>query len=92
MNSTKQKTSVFVAGKEYNIVSSDSPEYMQRVAAYADRKLRESALTTRLPRAQSDALACLNMADELMKAKDENQRLRRQLREAREALASLKAE
>ena len=92
MNNAKQRTSVFVAGKEYTIVSSDSPEYMQRVAAYADRKLRESALTTRLPRAQSDALACLNMADELLKAQDENQRLLRQLREAQEELTRLKAE
>ena len=40
----KQKTSVFVAGKEYTVVSSDPPEYLRRVAAYADRKLKEIAL------------------------------------------------
>ena len=82
----KQKTTVTVAGKEYTLVSSDSPEYMRRVAAYADRKLRETAAATRLPALQADALAALNLADELMKAQDENQRLRRSLRETQEAL------
>ena len=88
----KQKTSVFVAGKEYTVVSSDPPEYLRRVAAYADRKLREISLATRLPQAQADALAAMNLADELMKAQDENQRLRRENRRLAEELAALKAE
>ena len=75
----KQKTTVSVGGKEYTIVSSDSPEHMKRVAAYADRKLRESAAVSRLPLAQAGALTALNLADELMKAQDENTRLRREL-------------
>ena len=88
----KQKTSVFVAGKEYTVVSSDPPEYLRRVAAYADRKLREISLATRLPQAQADARAAMNLADELMKAQDENQRLRRENRRLAEELAALKAE
>ena len=88
----KQKTSVFVAGKEYTVVSSDPPEYLRRVAAYADRKLKEMSLATRLPQAQADAMAAMNLADELMKAKDENQRLRRENRHLAEELARLKAE
>ncbi len=88
----KQKTTVMVAGKEYTLVSSDSPEYMRRVAAYADRKLRETAAATRLPGPQANALTALNLADELMKAQDENQRLRRALRDAQEALDRLLAE
>ncbi len=88
----KQKTSVFVAGKEYTVVSSDPPEYLRRVAAYADRKLREISLSTRLPQAQADAMAAMNLADELMKAQDENRRLRRENRRLAEELAALKAE
>ena len=88
----KQKTSVFVAGKEYTVVSSDPPEYLRRVAAYADRKLREISLATRLPQAQADAMAAMNLADELMKAQDENRRLRRENRRLAEELAALKAE
>ena len=88
----KQKTSVFVAGKEYTVASSDPPEYLRRVAAYADQKLREISLATRLPQAQADAMAAMNLADELMKAQDENRRLRRENRRLAEELAALKAE
>ena len=80
----KQKTTVSIAGKEYHLVSSDPPEHVKRVAAYADRVLRETLQTTRLPQVQADALAALNLADELIKAQDENQRLRRELRALRE--------
>ena len=75
----KQKTVVRVAGKEYALVSSDPPAYMQRVAAYVDRKLSEMAVASRLPSNMVSVLACLNMADELMKSHDENTRLRREL-------------
>lgn len=87
----KQKTTVSIAGREYTLVSADPPEHLRRVAAYADRKLRESALTSRLPAAQADALAALNLADELLKAQDENQRLRRALRQAEEELGRLRS-
>ena len=35
----KQKTTVRVAGKEYTLVSADSPEYISRVANYVDRRI-----------------------------------------------------
>ena len=44
----KQKTTVRVAGREYTLVSDQAPEYMNRVAAYVDRKISETALATRL--------------------------------------------
>lgn len=75
----KQKTVVTVGGKEYTLVSSDSPEYMNRVAAYVDRKLEEMSMATRLPSNMVATLTALNMADELMKSHDENSRLRREI-------------
>lgn len=86
----KQKTVVRVAGKEYALVSSDPPAYMQRVAAYVDRKLNEMALASRLPSNMVSVLACLNMADELMKSHDENTRLRRELTVLRQELEQAK--
>ena len=82
----KQKTVVRVAGKEYALVSSDPPEYMQRVAAYVDRKLNEMSVATRLPSNMVAVLACLNMADDLMKSHDENTRLRKELMLLRQAM------
>lgn len=86
----KQKTVVRVAGKEYALVSSDSPEYMQRVAAYVDRKINETALASCLPSNMVAVLTCLNMADDLMKSHDENTRLRRELMLVRKELEDLK--
>lgn len=84
----KQKTIVRVAGKEYTLVSSDPPEYMHRIAAYADRKIQETALAARLPVPSATVLAMINLTDELMKAQDENTRLRRELQTVREQLES----
>ena len=82
----KQKTTVRVAGKEYTLVSSDSPEHLARVAAYVDRKISETALATRLTSDKAAVLTALNIADELMKSHDENSRLRRELMTLRQAL------
>ena len=79
MSMDKQKTTVRVAGREYTLVSSDSPEYIGRVAAYVDRKINEAALAAHLPVDKAAVLVALNIADELMRAHDENSRLRREL-------------
>ena len=81
----KQKTTVRVAGREYTLVSSDSPEHLSRVAAYVDRRITETAFATRMQKEAVAVLVSLNMADELMKAQDENARLRRELNAMRKA-------
>ena len=81
----KQKITVRVAGKEYALVSSDSPEHLSRVAAYVDRRITETTFATRLNKENVAVLVSLNMADELMKAHDENARLRRELNALRKA-------
>lgn len=82
----KQKTTVHVAGREYTLVSSDAPEYMNRVAAYVDRKICETSMAARLPVDKAAVLTALNIADELMKSHDENSRLRRELMNVRREL------
>ena len=74
----RQITVVRVGGKEYKLVSADSPEHMHRVAAYVDRQLEELSMASGLPANQVAVLAALNMADELLKSHDENSRLRRE--------------
>ena len=81
----KQKTTVRVAGREYALVSSDSPEHLSRVAAYVDRRITETAYATRLNKENVAVLVSLNIADELMKAHDYNARLRRELNALRKA-------
>ena len=75
----KQKITVRVAEKSYTLVSSESPEYMRRVAAAVDRRLKEMEITTGLPAQQAMALTCFNLADELLKARDEITAMRRRM-------------
>ena len=75
----KQKITVTVAGKNYTLVSGDPPEYVKRVAAYVDRKLRETEAVTNLPSGQAAVLTCFNLAEDLLKAQDENMMLRKQI-------------
>ena len=78
----KQKITVTVAGKPYTLVSSDPPEHVKRIAAYVDRTLSETAAATNLPSAQATVLACFRMAEELLKAQDENRILQQRLEAA----------
>ena len=84
----KQKMTVSVAGKNYTLVSTDPPEFVKRVAAYVDRRLSETAAVTNLPSGQAAVLTCFNLAEDLLKAQDENTLLRRQMEQlARSAKA-----
>ena len=75
----KQKITVTVAGKNYTLISGDPPEYVKRVAAFVDRKLRETEAVTNLPSGQAAVLTCFNLAEDLLKAQDENTLLRKQM-------------
>ena len=79
----KKRVTIRVAGKDYNMTSSDSEAYVRRVAAYVDRKIGELTLATRLPAADAAVLAAITLADDVFKAQDENTRLRRELDQAR---------
>ena len=74
----KQKITVTVAGKNYTLVSGDPPEFVKRVASFVDWKLNETSAVTNLPSGQAAVLTCFNLAEELLKAQDENTMLRRQ--------------
>lgn len=79
----KKRVTIRVAGKDYNMTSSDSEAYVRRVAAYVDRKIGELTLATRLPAADAAVLTAITLADDVFKAQDENTRLRRELDQAR---------
>lgn len=86
----RRKMTVTVGGKPYTLVSTDPPEYVRRVAEFVDRKLNETLSVTKLPSAQAAVLTCFNLAEDLMKAQDENRLLR--LRAEQAGRAGEKAE
>ena len=63
MDGDKKKIAVNVGGKGYPLVSSDPPAYVQRVAAFADRTLRETAMATHQSGQQAAILAVVSLAE-----------------------------
>jgi len=79
-----------IFGKEYNIRGQADPEHIQRVAAYVDQKMRE--INDRLGLAslsQVAILASLNIADELLRERQERQRSAMAVREKADHLEEL---
>ncbi len=70
---------VTVGGKEYTFMTTDSPAHVKRVAAYVDRLLMETTAAGAVGREMAAVVSALTMADELIKAQDDNTRLRREL-------------
>ena len=75
----KNKVVVHLMGHDYTLLTDQSPEQVQRVARYVDRKLRETAITTRAAEPMVATLTSMTLADELCRAQDENVRLKREL-------------
>ncbi len=88
----KIRTTVHILGKEYTMTSYDPENYVQRVASFVDRKMTELSLSTRLPYAQLAVLTALNVADDMLKAHDENNRLKRELAQVRAQLKTCQEE
>ena len=72
----KIRTTVKIAGKEYNISGYDPEEYVQRVAAHGDRRRSERAREAKMKKAQMDIRTAGNATDDMMKSRDELRRLR----------------
>ena len=75
----KNKVVVHLMGHDYALLTDQSPEQVQRVARYVDRKLRETAITTRAAEPMVATLTSMTLADELFRAQDENVRLKKEL-------------
>ena len=88
----KIKTTVKIAGKEYTMVGTESEEHIRRVAVYVDRKMEELALTTRMPQNMVAVLTAMNIADDLLKAQDENTRLRKEIMQVQQQLTAMRIE
>lgn len=83
----RQKIQVTVGSRKYMLTTDEEPERVRRVAAYADRLLRETTVAAHLAENQAAIMSMITLTDELMRSKDENARLRRELNQALERLA-----
>ena len=80
----KNRVIVRIGGREYPVRGSVSEEYIHRVAIYVDKKMEE--ISERQPPLSTSMLAVLtaiNLADEVLKQKDEIMRLQKELNQAK---------
>lgn len=75
-----QRLTVRVAGKNYRLSFSDDPDHIRRLVAFTNRRIAEAgALSPATDRETAAVAAALSLADDLIKAQDDNTRLRRAL-------------
>ena len=84
------KTTITICGKEYTIVSEDSKEHVHRVGAYLDDQMRELEMRyVGLNAQMRTTLVALNLADDLLKTKDELESIREEVEEMRRTMRDI---
>ncbi|MBQ3104070.1 MAG: cell division protein ZapA [Oscillospiraceae bacterium] len=81
-----------ICGAEYTLVAEEAPSYMQKVGSYVDGKLTEILDSAHVGRTDAAILTAVNIADELLKAQESAEALRRQLKDYLDEAAKAKNE
>ena len=69
-----------ICGEDYTLVAEESPSYMERVGNLVDSRLQEVLSSSSVSRTDAAILAAINIADELLKAQESAENLRRQIK------------
>ena len=78
----KKKVRIVVCSTEYTVITEDSPEYLQSLAAELDKTLRSLVEgSTRISTTQASVLLALHYLDESKKAEQSTDNIRSQLKE-----------
>lgn len=86
------RVTVNICGSEYTFVAEEDTAYVEKVAAYVDRKMTEILDSTKAGQTDAAVLTAANIADELFKAMDVAENLRSQLKEYLEEASKSKNE
>lgn len=90
---SKNKVTVTIAGKGYTVLSSETEEYVQKVAQHLDKKISEIAyLNSQLTVQMSIILAAINVTDEYFKSLSSADNLRQQIGQYIEDVSKDRAE
>ena len=88
MDPRGKSAKVTIFGNDYNIKAAEDPEYIERIARYVDRKMRELQERGTISSSTKIAiLAAMNIADELHKERLRRERWQQQVDERAAELA-----
>ena len=93
--SAKTSADVLIGGKIYTLSGYESEDYLQRVANYINNKINEfdeMEQFRRFPGETKSTLVQLNIADDYFKAREQAEKLDRDVREKEKELYELKHE
>ena len=88
----KNRVTVTIGGQNYTLLAAEGDDYVVKVAAYVDGKLKETSQGGKLSAVDSAILTAMNIADEKFREQDASENLRRQIKELLEESAKLKME
>ncbi|MBE6940231.1 MAG: cell division protein ZapA [Ruminococcaceae bacterium] len=74
------RVTMTICGDEYTLVADEQAEYMEKVGRLVDEKMSQLMEQARVGRSDAAVLAAVNLADELFKAQETSENLRRQLK------------
>ena len=74
------KVTMNICGQEYTLVADESAAYMEKVGALVDERMRQVLDALHVSQTDAAVLAAVNLADELCKAQENADNLRRQLK------------
>ena len=74
------RVTMSICGEEYTLVAEESAAYMEKVGALVDKKMAELMDAAHMGRLDAAVLTAVNIADELYKAQESAENLRRQLK------------
>ena len=86
------RVTMSICGEDYTLIAEESPSYMERVGKLVDAKLAEVLGAGGVSRTDAAILAAINLADELLKAQESGENLRRQVKTYLDEAAQAKNE
>ncbi len=88
----QNRVTVTVGGMSYNLLAAEGEDYIRKVAAYVDDKMKETAEGGRISQLDCAILTAMNIADERFKEQEASENLRRQCKELMEESSKAKME
>ena len=88
----QNRVTVTVGGLKYTLLAAEDENYVHRVAAYVNDKLKETGRTGGVSQMDCAVLTAINIADERFMEREASENLRRQIKELLEENSKLKSE